>query len=341
LGVVVPIIWLTWPAHRTLKYLSPRLTTVWQQVLHELGLRHAPATSSSGAGPGAVTGHTLFQGGGTPFYEKVVAVAAPLAITGLILLGIVVLVITRRVRSVWGIWPFALIGLAYYVSLPVNFLASASEIAHRSWAYSYLGIAVVAGLAWQTISAAREPDPDRPAPALMRGIGALATPWVLIVTILVLGMGNVPAGTNVLYRFPGPYQFSSDSWGVSSDTVKFAKDLRSVLPPGAGVVTDRVTGEVITGYTNARVPDLYQGAVFGLYNHPDDPNQALRAALAAGGFRYFVLDTTVLSQYPQHSWFAGYSPSAVNPTSLGRITDNSFIHEVYRYKQFVVYQLNP
>jgi hypothetical protein len=341
-GAAVPIIWLVGPAHPTLKYLSPRLTTVWRQVLQSLGLRHgSSATSGSGSTGGAVTGHSLFEGGTTPIYEKVVAVGAPIVITVLIALGLVTLVMKRRVRTFLGTWPFALLGLGYFVSLPTNFLASASEVVHRSWAYSYLGIAVIGGIAWQVMQDSRGESGDQPVGRWLRGVHTLTQPSVLIAVVLVAGMGNIPAGTNVLYRFPGPYQFSSDSWGVTSETVKFAKSLRTVLPSGAGVVTDRVTGEVITGYTKVRVPDLHQGAVFGLYIHPDDPNPALRSALAAGDFRYFILDTTIFKQYPEHSWFAGYSSNAVNPVRLSQITENSFIHEVYRYKQFVVYAVNP
>jgi hypothetical protein len=246
---------------------------------------------------------------------------------------------SRSTRSIRPMLPFALLALVYFVLLPLNLLASASEIVHRTWEYTYLGVAVVGAAAFE--------------PALAAGANKWLgwihdrTRWLLagpavVGVALVLTMGNIPAGTQFESQFPGPYQFGSDSWGISPAGISMAKWVGANIPAGAGVITDRVSGELLTGYSRVRVPSLYQGSLFSLYLQPQDPSAALRAQLKAAGFSYFVLDGHLLTTAPARGVFATYyGPQSINFQALGRLHDSSFIQEIHRSGPYVIYRLDP
>ena len=45
-------------------------------------------------------------------------------------------------------WGFAALGAMFFLSLPMVLTSGGGEGAHRSWAFSFIGIAVLCGLAW-------------------------------------------------------------------------------------------------------------------------------------------------------------------------------------------------
>ena len=55
-------------------------------------------------------------------------------------------------------------------------------------------------------------------------------------------------------RFPGPYQFGSDTLSVTPETLSFAHWVQAHLGPGARVVTDRFTALALTAHADAVTP---------------------------------------------------------------------------------------
>ncbi len=108
------------------------------------------------------------------------------------------------------------------------------------------------------------------------------------------------------YRFPGPYLFGTDTRGNTAQTREMANWMRANVPAGSHVVTDRYTGEIVTGLTADYVPAPNQSAAYGIYDSGGEPSANLRSFLRNNDFRYFVLDTHIYDELPAGGFFSGY-----------------------------------
>lgn len=323
------IVWFTVVAGSTGSYLFPRFPTIWLQLRETLGL--APKSNT----PGQSASHSLFAGSISPLWEQVCAFLAPVLVFGVI---VAALLIARRRRStdpqsVRGLVPFVIIAVIYLLSLPFSLVSSGNELAHRSWDFTYLGVAIAAASVFAAV-AERTPR-ERPAP---RVLGAIA-----LLGVLVVGIGNAAAGQNVFYRFPGPYLFGSDSRSRTTEGVDLAHWLNDRLPANTGVISDRFTNELLTGDSRLRVVSPTQGAVYGIYHDGPKPNDKVRRAVRDGKFDYFVLDKRILTTKPEQSFFQTYTSydSSINIDALRRLGSTPFAVPVHSTSHYVVYQLNP
>jgi len=149
----------------------------------------------------------LFALSVTPGYERLAAYLAPAiaalgAIAGLWLRG-------RRppTTSLPATRALVLFGLLYFPSVPFVLTEAGNEGARRSWAFTYIGLALLVApiIPWLLEAVA-----CRRAVAMVLARGGLA---VLLMVVLV---GNVSAFTNETYRFPGPYVYGSDVQGINT-----------------------------------------------------------------------------------------------------------------------------
>jgi hypothetical protein len=323
LGLVGLALWVTYVAPTTLDYITPHVRGGIRGVV-EIFTGHSTTTTGSAR-------HQLFSGSTVPPYEKVFAYVAP-ALAGLAVLGALIQAVRDRrdSRRIVLVTPFIALAALYFVSLPLALTVDGGETAHRAWGYGYLGIAICAAYAapfWTRLWVLR-----------MRW----GWPIVGAVALFSAGVGNVAAGENVSYRFPGPYQFGTDTRSQTPDLHRLAAWIRDNLPQGAKVVTDRFTGEVVTSETTLDVPNPDESRAYGLYREGDNASPSLRAFLARHGFRYWILDKRIVNELPQGKFFEGYvGPPSVNQAALAGLGTSSFLSAEYSSAHYVVLVIAP
>jgi len=329
LSVAGLALWVTFVAPTTLDYITPHVRGGIRGVV-EIFTGHSSTTAGSAR-------HQLFSGASVPAYEKVFAYVAP-AVAGLAVLGALIQGIRDRrdSRRVVMVTPFIVLAGLYFVSLPLALTVDGGETAHRAWGYGYLGIAICAAYAapfWTRLWVLR---------------ARWGWPIVGAVTLLAVGVGNVAAGENVSYRFPGPVQFGTDTRSQTPELHHLAAWLRANVRPGAKAVTDRFTGEVITSETALDVPNPDESRAYGLYREGDGASPSLHAFLAQHHFRYWILDTRIITEQPAGKFFEGYTgPDSVDPSVLAELGESSFVSPTgflsaeYRSAHYVVLVIAP
>ena len=221
LGVAAFLLcWMTVVASDTWSYLTPSL----RSAIRQLGLRlHLTSDhpAAGGANPTPTT-HALFSGSTAPGFEKLAGYLAPaIALFGVALVARWAWSHRADRKRVRVAVPMIILALTYFASLPFTLTAAGGEGAHRSWAYSYVGIATCIALGLPALRETR----------LVRDTGARVLLVVSLAAVCVLAVGNAAAGENVYYHFPGPYLFGSDTRSFTQESVGLAKWAQRNLPP--------------------------------------------------------------------------------------------------------------
>lgn len=228
--------------------------------------------------------------------------------------------------------PLFLMAGAYFVSLPFALTAGGGEAAHRSWSFTYIGVSVVGAFGIQQLAHLR---------LLCRPWPRLCSVAVGCVAIGALCVGNVAAGESVLYRFPGPYVFGSDSRSVTPEIMSVARWANAHLPAGSKVLSDRSSNEVLTGYTDLLTATPSDAGAYAIYAVGSDMSPALRQLIAKQGFGYFLLDTRIESQAPEQSFFESYKGSiSVSPKALATMGDGPYTTLLYRSTHYELFALH-
>jgi len=323
-------LWLGLVAPSVGGYIGPHVTPAFKQLLSEFGRSHQSQSGTAASPQPSV--RVAFQGSLSPTYEKIFAYSAQVALLLLVLGAPVVLYRSGRLSRAW-ITPLVL-GSLYFASVPFALTVAGSEGAHRSWGYSFLGIVLLAAVSIDMII---EWTSNRRT-LWSRGVAILAATLLVVVTV-----GEGAIGVNYYYRFPGPYLFGSDTRGNTAQTREVADWMRTNIPAGSHVVTDRYTGEVVTGFTRDYVPAPDQSEAYGIYDSGAHPSASLRDFLRSNHFAYFVLDTHIYDQLPVGGFFASYAgyTESINSTALKQIVSGSFAQLIYSDGPYRVYQITP
>ncbi len=315
------VLWIAFVARATVSYLSPFVTQPAHELLSLAGLARR-ATAGAGL-------RTLFSNSGTPGYERVAAFAAPVLVA-IAFVFAVILWLRKRPLQPGFLWPLV-VTAAYLVSLPVTLTASGAAGAHRTWASTYLGVALL------PVAIAILFDLDKRGMRMKRtaaGVGAVA--------LVVLLVGNVTAGTPVDYRFPGPYEFGSDTRSVTPETLRLAHWVLVHLGPGAHVLTDEYTSLPLTTYAHAITPQQGPGLPIGeIWYDRRPPDPSLMDALQQQGDVYIVVDTRD-AQYkdPGSELFFPGEPSVVPPANIARMAHWPWLHLLYSSQHYRVYKID-
>ncbi|WP_448638568.1 hypothetical protein [Geodermatophilus sp. URMC 63] len=261
-------LWMLTVADTTWSYLAPYA----EKAVGSLS-QHATGQESQ---------RTLFAGSVQPLYERLLGMAAPL-----LLVAVFLAVLWRtRLLAGWAHRRMALgltaVGGLYFASLPLLFTPEGYEGTRRSWAFTYVGVAVVVAAALALLlwrSARRR--------------WATAAVAVLLAAVLV---GNTGAGPNDAYRFPGPYELGSAPRSITPELLALSEEFGR-RHPGARTVSDRYTNQALVGFGGAVSAQAGPGfRVWDLFFEAGTPDPYLVHELDTSDFAYVVVDER-LSRY--------------------------------------------
>ena len=238
----------------------------------------------------------------------------------------------------------AVLGLVYFPSTIFILSAAGSEGARRSWAQSWVGLAIFAGPAavWLLGWAGNRRR-------LWSRVSARA---VLALGLVVIIVGGVAAGQDAVYRFPGPYLFGSDARDETPELDAMSQWFLNRFGAGNNVVTDRYTGLIEasyglqnTGFPSAGFP------IWDLYTSSPDQSVGppfLLEELQYSKYLYLIVDERMATNVPEvGTYFEGVEPSdLITPTGksffagrLGKFNTVQWMYKVFASDNYAVYRM--
>lgn len=312
------VAWILLVAPETISYLNPYFGGGLSQLFHQF----------SGAGGG----RTLFHGSTEPAYERLAAFAVPAIVGG----SAVLAVVPRLRRPPWSPMRLGLagFGLLYFPSVLFLLTTFGAEGARRSWAFTYLGLAVlVAPTVLAIWDRARWPD-------LARTVTSYAAVFALWSTALV---GNVAAGLDESYRFPGPFVFGSDTRSLTPELLATASWFEQHLGRGVRIVTDRFTGLGFVLDADSWTASPSTGfPAYDLFFSDQPPSPMLVAELSSSNYRYLVVDRRVATALPAiGSYFeSGEQDPAIQPGNIDRYENTPWTTKVFESDNYRIYRFD-
>jgi hypothetical protein len=332
-------VWVALRHAPLLHYLSPYPRDGWNGLLELLHLRHKPAPSVLTTASLATSARSPLGGSLLPGYETVLAFVAPVLVGALT--AVVAWVSRRRLTAMTVFW--LLVAVLYLASLPFTVSNGAAPGAHRSWAATYLGVGVLAAVAFEhrsTRERARGRDARPDAAGLVR---LAALPSLLGVLLL----GNYAAGCNGYVQLPGPFIMNTDGRSVSDDMIAAAQWFARTEGPGRRISTNIRTMAVFGSYGQAlpypeSAAHLYPWDLF----YPERAlSEVLHAKALASGLEFVVVDRRLATLIPPKlPYFSPYEPIPASlPFASAAVTkfdQTTWLHAVYRGPNIVIYRVS-
>jgi hypothetical protein len=330
--------WFRFVAPTTWSYLSPFLGEGVSELMQV-------ASGSGGA-------RQLFAASLSPGWEQKAAYLVPVFAIGLAMGGL--LLIRARIRD--GRLPrghqraldlaFALLGLVYFPSTIFILAPAGAEGARRSWAFTWIGLSVLAAPAAVWLL-------DR-ARARMRRWARVVMCSGLTAILAITLVGGTAAGLDASYRFPGPFLFGSDARSVTPELLAASQWFSARFGTGNNIVTDRYTG-LIFGSIGLQDP-ASPSAGFPTYNlylaKPGAPVEPafLLFDLSLSNFTYLIVDGRMAYETPEVGvYFTPNEPAVLDrlqdgkPVFYGRLDKFNTILwmvKVFQSDNYSIYRIN-
>jgi hypothetical protein len=329
--------WFRFVAPGTWSYLSPYLSEGVSELLQDL-------RGSSSVKP-------LFAASLSPWWEQWCGYLVTLLALGLAVGGL--LLIRARIRD--GRLPpgrrrailfaFALLGLVYFPSVVFILSPAGSEGARRSWAFSWIGLSLLAGPAavWLIDRAGRSAHRWRRT-GMRSGLAA---------ALAIALVGGTAVGLNAAYRFPGPFLYGSDARSITPELLAASKWFSARFGTGNNVITDRYTG-LVFGSFGLQNPDS-PSAGFPVYNvylaKPGSPIEPayLLPDLGLANYAYLIVDERIAYDIPEIGvYFTPSDPASVRPQGrkspfrgrLGKFDTVQWAVKVFQSDNYSIYRLD-
>jgi hypothetical protein len=338
--LVSTMFWWSGIRDELVSYLSPSLTRGWAGLQEFTDLTRAFGKASNTRLP--------FAGAQTPIYETVCGLLFSPVVLVLFLVSLAVLWVHRR-RFGSAPWGFAALGVMFFLSIPMALTSGGGEGAHRSWAFSFIGIAVVCGLAW---SFGVSPAAVARFGPLGRSVARLERPGVRIgvvgVVLIVMYVGGAALGTNISSRFPGSVQVGDDARSVSREGTAVAAWMAAHAPVDSHVVADRYVSQQVDSWVG-RMSPLTPSAAFPLWDLYMSAQPVRRPVLKQvldADVRYFVVDARMATTRPRMGmWFIGDEPGAGGERLFPQVAIDRFnclpwLRASYAAGPLTVYEVN-
>ena len=245
-------------------------------------------------------------------------------------------------------WGFAALGAMFFLSMPMVLTSGGAEGAHRSWGFSFIGIAVVCGLAW---SFGVPPAVVARFGPLGRCVARFGRPGVRIgvvgVVLTVMYLGGAALGTNISSRFPGSAHVGDDARSVSREGAAVAAWMAAHAPVDTPVVADRYVSQQV-GWVGRMAP-LAPSATFplwDLYMSAEPVRRGVLKQVLDADVRYFVVDARMATTRPRMGfWFNGEEPGACGTRLFPQVAIDRFnclpwLRATYAAGPLTVYQVD-
>ena len=319
--------WLVLVAPGTFAYLSPYFGT---------GLSQLFDVFSNKGGT-----RSLFQGATEPSYEKYSSYSVPLLAFALVL---VALWLWRKTpKTVRRDEPMRLalmvFGLLYFPSLPFILVEFGAEGARRSWGFTYIGVATLVTPVVLIVL-------DRI--ATLRGRAVLAAGTAALLVASDAFVGNVAAGLDTDYRFPGPFVFGSDTRSVSAELVGLAAWFDKNIGTNQHLVSDRYTDLVLVRDADAEpASPAISFPTYDLYFNVGPPGSYLVYELSSSGYAYLIIDKRMSHELPEVGVFfepdepyAYQGSDPITQPNLDRYDYLPWTTEVFDSDDYAVYRFD-
>jgi hypothetical protein len=320
-------LWLILVAPGTFAYLSPYfgggLSQLFDMFSNKGGTR------------------SLFQGATEPAYEKYASYSVPLLAFALVLIA---LWLWRRTpKTVRRNEPMRLalmiFGLLYFPSLPFILVEFGAEGARRSWGFTYIGVATLVTPVVLTCL-------DRI--TKLRGRVLLAAGTAALLVASDAFVGNVAAGLDIDYRFPGPFVFGSDTRSVSAELVGLSAWFDQNIGPEQHIVSDRYTDLVLVRDSDAEPAAPAIGfPTYDLYFNAGPPGSYLVYELSSSGYAYLIIDKRMSHELPEvgvffepDEPFAYQGSDPITQANLDRYDFLPWTTEVFDSDDYAVYRFD-
>jgi hypothetical protein len=265
-----------------------------------------------------------------PLYEQVAGFAAVIVLFGLFGYGCWRLLRRYDADDRVAAWMCALLGLAYFASLPLVALR-ADQIAKRLWDFAFIGLAPVVAAALVLLAARRD-----------RGRHVVVAAGVAMVAVITVGSGVARSGEHI--RFPGGYLPSADPRSLTPDVVAAAEWLRRVHGPGHRVAGDRTLAAAVGSYGEQQ-PVTYQenGRPVWKVFQPDRLRPDAADEIDRGRLDWVAVDLRAAGVFPLTGFYFDESePGAYVDTRLTRAGLTKFdeaLRRAYDNGHVVLYQV--
>lgn len=324
-------VWIDLVAPYTITYLSPLLS----------GNVHALV----GLAYGTTSTRTLFSGSALPTYEIVATYVSILLVVALFVAGGVILWKRDRFRNYLG-WTLTLIGLFYLASLPFVAVRS-DQVAKRSWGFTFIALAPVAGLAVSKMLHRRRSEGHLRARLVWQRRRLDTLRAVVVSLALVVGViGGAATLSGINIRFPGPYQPSSDPRAMTAQVVTAAEWLQATAGTNNRIVADRDTEAIFASYgMQYPIAEAYEGYLVGAVFKSHTVSPFVLHELRRSRTRYVVVDTRLPTAPPLTGYYFDKNEPSISTThptitredlakfngpQFERIYDNGTI-EIFRF----------
>ena len=324
-AALLPVLWAAAVRAPVIDYLRPYPQKGAHELAQRVGIEDKPVVTNDGRRVVVSGQRQLFGGSDLPAYERDAAYAAP--VIAFLLAALAVLGLRRR-RLGAPDWIIAVLGLGYFLSLPLVYTTTGAQGAHRSWAFSYIGLAVLAGAGIAHLLGAAN---------RRRWFGRT----LAVACLVALLVGNYAAENNDRVRFPGPYTFIADGRGVTPELRGLADRFRRGGGEDERVITDVLTGSVMAAYGRATyLRDYPSWEVF----YPLRPlGEAVHQKLVHDGVQAIVVDRRMSTDVRSRAfYFSDSEPPnrGVLPTPAIRKFDQTpWLTLRYRTENYRIYEV--
>jgi hypothetical protein len=311
--------WVEWRGAHLEQYFGPYFSDGYHSVLGKI------TGKTYGSGPGS---RTPFGGATSiPSYERFATYLSEV----LLLAATVLVAIWWRKRILVGQVLVIGFALMYFALLPLLVSAQGQQIAHRSWAFSYIGLSIVIAVAGKEV-ALRARDAGRRYSRHLSGLtirvgGSLA--------VIVLLLGGYGAGVNYLDQFPGPFVFQSDGRDVSHELVGVANWVNDNGGHNANFAADYRSSVLIAATTLGNPEPLLALEVIQPALVPAEVVVTARKTL-----RFVIIDKRLTSARTEGNDFVPtlVSPSGpLPPNSVAKLATFPWLHLVHQTPHYLVY----
>jgi hypothetical protein len=275
--------------------------------------------------------HTLFAHSTAPVYEQQAGRLAQILVL-LVSAFAFRSLLALRGRSV-VVSALAVFAVLYFVSLPFMYTSAGNEGARRSWAFTYVGIAVLLALAADRIS-------SRDRGRLLAGAATLAAVAVGAVVLV----GNVAVGINPYYRFPGPASIRSEVRVVTPELRAGAAWLKHTQAAPRRILADEFSSPSLAYFGDAFPATPSAGfPTWQLYLSPDRPPLRLEGELRSARYGIVVANGMIplsRSFYSTADEGGGPAPRDTTRVAIDRLDRSPWLLKLYGSDNLAIYRID-